>query len=239
MKTFAQWMTDWLAVPASRRRVDVDGVAQYQCVDLAKDGLAKVHGINAGAWGNAINYWYFTNKAILDKFSKVGNVDPKAGDLAVFETNVTPMVRGKQPGHIAWATGRFSASMMEILEQNGATGDGDGMGGDEIRLRMIPRARLAGLLRPRSTPNTTFTMPPVGTVIQLLPGFQRTTFRAGTGIGAGVINPKDNSYVYTVRGYDPVYKNRVLINSKSAGGDGIALALYYVSGKVIPGWKLH
>jgi hypothetical protein len=33
------------------------------------------------------------------------------------------------------------------IEQNGATGDGDGLGGDEVRYRTIPLNRVAGLLR--------------------------------------------------------------------------------------------
>lgn len=238
MKTFQQWSTDWFLVPQSRRRVDFDGVEHYQCVDLVKDYLSKVHGITAGGWGNAINYWYFTNRILLEKFKKAGNVDPQAGDIAVFETNKTPIVRGKQPGHIAVATGKHTAATMEIIEQNGSTGSGDGVGENAIRYRWIAKSRLAGLLRPRTTtlPNT-YVLPPIGSRIQLLPGYKRTTYRAGTGIGVGVISPRDNSFIYEVRGYDPVYKNRILINSKSAGGDGIALALYYLSGGIVEGWK--
>lgn len=81
-------------------------------------------------------------------------------------------------------------------------------------------------------------MPPVGSKIQLSPGTTRTTFQAGTTNIAGVIRVTDSSFVYTVRGYDPKFQYRVLINSKTGGGDGVALALYYVSGAIIPGWKV-
>lgn len=80
-------------------------------------------------------------------------------------------------------------------------------------------------------------MPPIGSKIQLIPKDKRTTFRAGTTTKAGVINVTDNSFIYTVRGYDSKYPGRILINSKSAGGSGVALALKYTNGQVIPGWR--
>lgn len=80
-------------------------------------------------------------------------------------------------------------------------------------------------------------MPPVGSRIQLIPQDTRTTFRAGTTTQAGSIRVTDNSFVYIVRGYDAKYPNRIIINSASAGGNGVALALYYTSGAKINGWK--
>lgn len=80
-------------------------------------------------------------------------------------------------------------------------------------------------------------MPPRDTWIQLLPKDQRTTFRAGTTTKAGTINVTDNTFLYLVRGYDPKYPYRIIINSASAGGAGVALALYYTDGRLIPGWR--
>ena len=80
-------------------------------------------------------------------------------------------------------------------------------------------------------------MPAVGSKIKLERGTVRTTFRAGTTSKAGAISVKDDSYIYTVRGYDSKYPGRIIINSRSAGGDGVALALYYLSGNKIDGWK--
>lgn len=78
----------------------------------------------------------------------------------------------------------------------------------------------------------------VGKKIQLIPEDERTTFRAGTTDVAGKIRVTDNTFIYIVRGIDLKYPNRVLINSASAGGDGVALALQYTNGQVIPGWKV-
>lgn len=77
----------------------------------------------------------------------------------------------------------------------------------------------------------------VGKQIQLLPVDTRTTFKAGTAEVAGHIRVTDNTFIYTVRGVDKKYPNRVIINSKSAGGDGVSLALQYLNGQTIPGWK--
>lgn len=81
-------------------------------------------------------------------------------------------------------------------------------------------------------------MPKVGQVIQLVPKQKRTTFKNGTTTVAGTINVTNNTFLYTVRGYDKKYPNRILINSASAGGNGVALALYYTDGKNIGGWKI-
>lgn len=80
-------------------------------------------------------------------------------------------------------------------------------------------------------------MPAIGSEIQLLPTQIRDTFHAGTVNEAGKINVVNDQYVYTVRGYDSVYPNRVIINSASGGGNGVALALYYTNGANIGGWK--
>lgn len=87
---------------------------------------------------------------------------------------------------------------------------------------------------PPVTPNR---MPAVGSRIQLLPKDQRTVFKAGTTTRVGTINVTDNSFIYVVRGYDPKYPNRILINSKTAGGNRVSLALYFTNGIRIPKWQ--
>lgn len=87
------------------------------------------------------------------------------------------------------------------------------------------------LLRP------TFNMPPVGSLVQLLPKDTRSTFKPGTTTQVGTINVNAGDFIYIVRGYDPNYPGRIIINSASAGGNGVALALYYTNGQRIPGWK--
>ena len=93
------------------------------------------------------------------------------------------------------------------------------------------------LANPEPKPKPVFKMPKVGSKIQLIPKDKRTTFRAGTTRVAGTINVTDNTFIYTVRGYDKKYPNRIIINSASAGGNGVALALYYTSGKKIEKWR--
>lgn len=78
-------------------------------------------------------------------------------------------------------------------------------------------------------------MPPVGSSVELVGVQTRTTYRAGTTTVAGTIHANNN--VYTVRGYDSKYSGRILINSASAGGNDVALALYYTNGTNIGGWK--
>lgn len=80
-------------------------------------------------------------------------------------------------------------------------------------------------------------MPPVGSKIQLIPKDVRNTYRAGTTTKAGTIRVTDNTFIYTVRGYDSKYPGRIIINSASAGGNGVALALYYTNGNKIAGWR--
>lgn len=103
--------------------------------------------------------------------------------------------------------------------------------GDSFGNYYDPEALLAQANKPKPK------MPPVGSKIQLLPKDVRTTFRPGTTTVAGRIDVKDNTYFYFVRGYDPKYPYRITINSASAGGNGVSLALYYTNGKLIPGWK--
>jgi murein DD-endopeptidase MepM/ murein hydrolase activator NlpD len=87
------------------------------------------------------------------------------------------------------------------------------------------------------SPPPKFKMPKVGSKIQLIPKDRRGTFVAGTTRVAGTINVTDNTFIYTVRGYDKKYPNRIIINSASAGGNGVALALYYTNGKKIEKWR--
>lgn len=72
-------------------------------------------------------------------------------------------------------------------------------------------------------------MPRVGSSIRVT--IPRTVYRAGTVTAIGTLPPD----VRVVRGYDPKFPNRILVNSSSLG-NGIALALYYQSGARIEGW---
>jgi len=76
-------------------------------------------------------------------------------------------------------------------------------------------------------------MPPVGSIVRIT--INRTSFKPGTATPAGVVRPAGGSN-YIVRGYDPKFPNRIIINSASAGGT-VAVALYYVNGTRIEGWS--
>jgi hypothetical protein len=91
---------------------------------------------------------------------------------------------------------------------------------------------------PKPPAKPKYNMPKIGSNIRLTPVQTRTTFRAGTTKVAGRIHVKNNTYVYRVRGYDKKYPNRIIINTASGGGNGVALALYYTNGKNIGGWKV-
>jgi hypothetical protein len=226
--TFSQFKSKWLG-----KRVETDGIPKdgpYQCVDLIKEGLKEMYGIPYDSYGDAVDYWYKTAPAILKKFSKVSGSYGNAGDIVILKG-----INGNPYGHIGWGTGRKLPLLTEILEQNGH-GDGWGVGKDAIRTRFVPTWRVVGLLRPKAA-KPVLKMPRVGSIIHLNKGQTRTTFRAKTTKVAGHIRVTDNSFNYQVRGYDPVYGGRILINSKSGGGNGVALALYYTNGKKIDGWK--
>jgi hypothetical protein len=226
--TYSGFKTKWLG-----KRVDYDHVYGYQCVDLIKQYLNERFGIKAGSWGNAVDYWYHTNPTILKKFDKLSTSKARQGDIVIFKG-----INGNPYGHIGVCDANVGTLSINVntLEQNGSTGSGSGTGGDAIRVRGIPRWRVVGVLRPK-TAKPVLKMPPVGSTIHLDKGQVRTTFRAKTTKVAGHIRVTDNSFNYQVRGYDPVYGGRILINSKSGGGNGVALALYYTNGKKIDGWK--
>lgn len=140
------FMAEWLG-----KRIDTDGVpvgALYQCVDLIKQYAHEVFGVAFGAYGNAINYWTTTAAAILAKFDKIAGSGAQAGDIVVL--NGLP---GNPDGHVGIATGNINATQVEILEQNGHTGNGSGEGEDAIRTRYVDRSRVAGLLRPKTAPS--------------------------------------------------------------------------------------
>lgn len=212
-------------------RVDADGVYGYQCVDLVKQYLSECYGIKASAWGNAIDYWYSTHPELLKTFDKLSTSSAQRGDIVIFKG-----INGNPYGHIGVADTGAGLVNVDTLEQNGSTGNGSGVYGDAIRVRGIPRWRVVGVLRQKPVPTTE--MPRVGAMVKLDKGTTRNTFKAGTTTHAGTIYVKDESYIYEVRGYDPVYKGRILINSASGGGNGVALALYYTNGSRIDGWRV-
>lgn len=80
-------------------------------------------------------------------------------------------------------------------------------------------------------------LPAIGSKIQLIPTQDRSTWKIGTATQVGTIHVTDNTFIYVIRGYDSAYPGRAIINSASAGGNGVGLALHYNSGAVVEGWK--
>lgn len=224
--SYSTFKNKWLG-----KRVDYDKVYGFQCIDLIKQYLAENYGLKPGTWGNAIDYWYNTNANVLGKFDRLATKQARQGDIVIFKG-----INGNPYGHIGIADGNSGILTITVLEQNGSTGNGSGVGGDSIRTRAISLSRVVGVLRPKvAKPSTK--MPAVGTSIKLTKGITRTTYRAGTTKVAGQIYAKDDTYVYTVRGYDPIYGGRIIINSVSAGGNGVAMALFYTNGNRVEGWS--
>ena len=125
------------------QRVCLDNNGSYQCVQLIKQYLRDAFNIPNGAYGNAIDYWTKTNPVILEKFSRTPTQSVQQGDIVVLNG-----LSGNPYGHVTIASGRVSGNTYEALEQNGATGNGSGTGGDAIRFRYITTSRIAGVLRP-------------------------------------------------------------------------------------------
>jgi hypothetical protein len=207
------------------KRVDYDKVYGYQCVDLIKQYLNQEYGLSPGAWGNAIDYYYSPNSAILTKFDRLSTKEARTGDIVIFKG-----VNGNPYGHIGVCDGNAGILTVTTLEQNGSTGNGSGLYGDAIRTRAISKTRVVGVLRPKAA---RVGMPAVGSIINITKGVARTTYKPGTTTIAKIITATDTTFNYIVRGYDPVYPNRILINS---AGQQVALALYYTNGNKIDGW---
>lgn len=224
--TYQEFKNRWLG-----KRVDFDGAYGFQCVDLVKQYLLECYGIRAGAWGNAIDYWYRTNPAIAVKFDRLSTTSARRGDIVIFKG-----INGNPYGHIGICDSDAGLVYVNTLEQNGSTGSGSGTGGNAIRVRGIPRWRVVGVLRQKVAIPPAQKMPSVGQVINITMGTTRNLYKAGTTTIVKTIYASDTAYNYIVRGYDPVYPNRILINSGTA--HGVALALYLTNGTKIEGWTI-
>jgi hypothetical protein len=152
MADFDTFKTEWLGQRIGDPLLVGRGESEetkYQCVSFIKQYWREQYDLVVDWPGNAIDLWYNTNTLILAKFAQVPGTDTQKGDIVILETNVTPIQPGRQPGHVVLDTGNADGSVFEALEQNGATGNGTGLGNDAIRTRRIPKSRIAGILRPR------------------------------------------------------------------------------------------
>jgi len=139
--TYQQFQNKWLG-----KSVDIDRVYGKQCVDLVKQYMLETKRVPNGSYGDAIKYWTHTHVAVRKHYDRVATKTPRQGDIVVLSG-----VKGNPFGHIGIASGKNTLITAQILEQNGSTGNGSGIGGDAIRLRHIPKWRIVGVLRPKST----------------------------------------------------------------------------------------
>jgi hypothetical protein len=143
MITFDEFKAEWLG-----KRVDYDHIYGFQCVDLIRQGFYEMYSLpGGGGVPSAITYWQATPDEVLQKFIRIPNSDAQKGDVVILWG-----LTGNADGHIGWATGNETGTTVEILEQNGSTGNGSGTSGDAIRTRYVDRSRVAGLLRPIAVP---------------------------------------------------------------------------------------
>ncbi len=204
------------------KRVDTDGYpkgAIYQCVDETKQYLIEEFKMPNKSYGNAKDWWLNTDPLILEKFNK--KATPKVGDIVPLKP-----ISGNPYGHIG-IVDSFNSVNVVVLEQNGSTGSGNGLGGNAIRLRAIPRTRAYGYLSPKESGHKYAYL--VGRPINLTDYFrawERNTDR---------VKPNKLKGPYIVRDVS-VRKNRVVVNSASNGGL-VDVALDDVLGNRYSGWQ--
>lgn len=100
------------------KSIDYDNAYGAQCVDLIKQYLKDVFGLNPGAWGNAKDYYlnYENNSVLKQHFERIANTSsfiPQKGDIGVFGETV-----GSGNGHVCIATGEGSTSNFSSYDQN-------------------------------------------------------------------------------------------------------------------------
>lgn len=174
--TYAQFKSKWMG-----SRVDFDRVYAYQCVDLILQYAYECFGVT-GIWGNAIDYSRASNAnaKLREKMDLLNTRDCRQGDI-VSLTGLS----GNPYGHIGICDSQ-DANNVTILEQNGH-GSGGGTGSDAIRLRAIPKSRIAGVLRPKSAPTPPPVSAPPGRQIVHLPGSVQSWafYRLGSSLRKG------------------------------------------------------
>ena len=109
----------------------------YHCVPFAKVYLKYMcNNVEIGSLGNAIDWWNNPKHQLLELCDRIPAQTASQGDIVI-----------KRPNHVGIATGQATATQVEILEQNGSTGNGKGQGADKVRKRFIDRSTIAGVYR--------------------------------------------------------------------------------------------
>lgn len=179
--SYIDFKNEWLG-----RRVDYDHVYAYQCVDLILQYIKECYGISSGVWGNAVDYWYATSGPLLTKFDKLATTDAHQGDIVVLNG-----LAGNPYGHIGICDSE-DATTVTILEQNGSTGNGDGLAGNAIRLRAISKSRIAGILRPKGSAPASG-----GTATVVNVAYVRVAPNLGAALGGSQVLYPGNTFAYS------------------------------------------
>ena len=106
-------------------RVDRDKIYWFQCVDWAKK-FADESGFPITTYGNAIDLWKTWLWPNYIKIANAGWNFPKEGDVVIFSWPT-------KYGHICISDSGCTKTKLNVIEQNAATWNGDGKGGNAIR----------------------------------------------------------------------------------------------------------
>lgn len=219
LQTFREWAV------AQGGNIGNPGVNTFrgECVSLVQQYINQVFDVPYAARGNAKDYTPPTAK-----FKAMGTkVALQPGDIVRYG-NI-----GNAYGHIEMIDDEGKALSQNRGGRRKVERNSVLPGYSQVFRPVVPFT----IKTPAPAPDpSTGGMPPVGSRVKILPGNDRTTYRAGTTNVAGKIHSVNDNFVYIVRGYDPKFPGRIIINTASGGGNGVALALYYTNGQIIPGW---
>jgi len=118
------------------KRIDIDGAAGYQCVDVSKAYAKYVWGINfhgigysGGAKDMLKTNACFDDGDVIRVANTIEGIPP-AGSVIIFDRG------GSNPyGHTGVCI-TADMSSMTIIEQNGGMGSGAGVGSDAVRIKV-------------------------------------------------------------------------------------------------------
>jgi len=116
------------------QRLDFDSVYRFQCADLAKGYPSKVWGVQTGSIGYSGGAKDIMKSGAIFKDSDVNRIPntpdgvPPKGAVVVFDSTLV-----NRYGHVG-IVDRADKNWIYVLEQNGGSGNGDGVGNNRIRV---------------------------------------------------------------------------------------------------------
>ena len=123
------------------KKSDIDGQFGYQCTDFARQYCADIGTPISNFSGSAYNWWK-TGSPFDSKWKRVqrqGNNFPSAWDVVFFVPTAT-----NQYGHVAIVDNGCTPTVLNIIEQNAGSGNGDWKGNNAIRRRSTNYSLCAG-----------------------------------------------------------------------------------------------